>query len=146
MVPAVLNGRCFQRLAPVDIGWVLPLLAETAFINTGGTNGWIAKPEWLDRLFTSVHLDGAMTFAVARMLPAGQGIPPHIDLWENIPNMGRRYHVPLVSDPNVMMCWPDDHVRVYLEPGWLWEVCFTKLHEVVNLAPTARIHAHFNVV
>ena len=146
MIPEPLGDRCYQRIMPVKIDWVLPLLETTTFSDTGGPNAWIARPSWLTQLYDSLALDGTMVFALARKLPPYQGLPPHTDLWGNVPNTGRRFHVPLVTDPRVVMRWPNDHEEVHLEAGWLWEVDYKRLHEVVNLSPTARIHAHFNVV
>lgn len=140
-----MNG-CYRKIRPVDIASVLPKLGDVAFVNTGGTNGWVAKPDWLLPFIESLEPEGRITFICLRKLPPYQNIPPHIDLWENIPNLGRRFHVPLLTHPDVKMRWPDDAVEVHLEAGWLWEVCFTKLHEVVHRAPVDRVHLHFNVV
>lgn len=137
---------CYQKIRPVDISEILPLLPSVNFVNTGGTNGWVARPEWLHDFIASLKPEGRVTFTCLRKLPAYQNIPPHIDSWENIPNLGIRYHVPLLTHPDVKMCWPDDGVEVHMEAGWLWSVNFHKLHEVRHLAPIDRIHLHFNVV
>lgn len=141
------NNGCYTVYRPVDISSVLPKLAEVEFTNTGGTNGWVAQPDWL-LPFICGHLQppGDVTFICLRKLPPYQNIPPHIDSWRNRPNIGRRFHVPLLTHPDVTMRWPDDGVEVHMQAGWLYEVCYTKLHEVVHLAPIDRVHLHYNVV
>lgn len=140
------TGWCYRRIRPVDISAILPKLADVKFVDTGGTNGWIARPDWVDEFVRSLHPGGRVTFTCLRLLPPYQNIPPHIDSWRNQPNVGRRYHVPLVTHPDVKMRWPDDDVEVHLEAGWLWEVRFDILHEVAHRAPVGRIHLHYNVV
>lgn len=137
---AVATELC-RRIRPVDISWLLPLLPETRFVDTGGTNGWIADPLWLGSFIHGLWLDGAIAYATVRKLPAYQGIPPHIDPGDR----ERRFHVPLVTHPDVTMRWPDDGVEVHLEAGWLYEVDFRRLHEIVHRAPIDRIHVQINV-
>lgn len=138
--------QCYRKIRAVDIAGALSRLPGVAFVNTGGTNGWVARPPWLGEFILSLKPEGRVTFTCLRKLPPYQNIPPHIDLWENIPNKGKRYHVPLLTHPDVKMRWPDDGVEVHMEAGWLYEVCFTKLHEVVHLAAVDRVHLHYNVV
>lgn len=139
--------ECYRRLCRVDISELLTKLPAVNFVDTGGPNGWLAapKPDWLVP-FIKTLTNEPFTFPMIRKLPAYQGLPPHKDHWGNLPNVGRRMHVPLVSHPDVVMCWPDDGVEVHLEPGWLWEVNFLKLHAVRHMAPVDRVHLHFNVV
>jgi hypothetical protein len=136
----------YRKIRQVDITGILARLPEVNFVNTGGTNGWVARPDWARPFVESLNPEGAVTFICLRKLPPYQNIPPHIDNWGNTPNRGKRYHVPLVTHPDVKMCWPDDGVSVHMEAGWLYEVCFLRLHEVVHLAPVDRIHLHYNVV
>lgn len=134
-----------RKLRPVDITGPLAQLASTQFIDTGGTNGWVANPPWLRAFIETLQPEGNVTFACVRKLPPYQNIPPHIDAWKNRPNVGKRYHVPLLTHPDVTMRWPEDGVEVHLEAGWLYEVCYTRLHEVVHRAPVDRVHLHYNV-
>jgi len=140
------RDNCYRQIRPVDISSVLPKLADVHFVNTGGTNGWVAQPDWLASFIATLKPEGRVTFVCLRKLPPYQNIPPHIDAWNNQPNVGKRFHVPLLTHPDVKMRWPDDGVEVHMEAGWLYEVCFLKLHEVVHLAPVDRIHLHYNVV
>lgn len=139
------NDLC-RRVGPVDISAVLPLVGAVRFVDTGGTNGWVAHPQWARDFAESLKPEGTVTFVCLRLLPPYQNIPPHIDSWRNTPNRGKRFHVPLITHPNVKMRWPDDGVEVHLEAGVLYEVCYTRLHEVVHLAPVGRVHLHYNVV
>lgn len=134
-----------RKLREVDTTAALALLPETQFRDTGGTNGHIAFPPWLLPFVESLALDGKVNFAVVRKLPAYQGIPPHIDHGVPEINSGRRYHVPLVTHPLVTMRWPLDGEEHHLEAGWLYEVDYTKLHEIVHRAPIDRVHVQINV-
>lgn len=131
-----------RKIRPVDINLALALLPNTHFIDTGGTNGWIAYPEWLPSFVESLQLEELVTYSVCRKLPAWQGIPPHVDHGRD---GDRRYHVPLVTHPSVIMRWPEEDVSVHLEAGFLYEVCFSELHEIVHRAPVDRIHVQVNV-
>lgn len=129
----------------VDILPALNLLPFVSFGDTGGTNGWIAKPEWLPAFIRTLNLGGLIVYAVCRKLPAGQGIPPHIDDSKHKGSIGRRFHIPLVTHPAVTMRWPREHVEMHLVAGSLYEVRFDILHEVVNNAPIDRTHIQVNI-
>jgi hypothetical protein len=131
------------KIRAIDISGALAALPAVHFVDTGGTNGHIAKPDWLSDFVASLDL-GRVLYAVVRKLPAFQGIPPHIDTVRGKANLGRRYHVPLVTDPRVTMRWPDDGEEHHLEAGWLYEVDYTRLHEIVHRAPIERIHVQVN--
>lgn len=135
----------FIKHRQVDITLPLAMLKSLKFIDTGGTNGHIARPDWLDYYINTLKPEGNVTFACIRKLPPYQNIPPHIDSWRNRPNVGKRFHVPLLTHPDVKMRWPNAGVEVHMEAGWLYEVCYTELHEVVHLAPVDRVHLHYNV-
>jgi len=130
------------KIRQVDISKALGDLALTTFVDSGGTNGHVAQPWWLDGFVASLDL-GRVNHAIVRKLPAFQGIPPHIDPATGL-NAGRRYHVPLVTHPDVTMRWPEDGEEHHLEAGWLYEVDYMKLHEIVHRAPIDRIHVQVN--
>lgn len=140
------NKGCYRKIRPVDISGILLKLPEVIFVDSGGENGWLARPAWVAEFIASLQPEGKVTFTCLRKLPPYQSLSPHIDLWKNRPNTGQRFHVPLVTHPDVTMRWPDDGVEVHMEAGWLYEVCYTKLHEVVHRAPVERIHLHYNVI
>ena len=137
------NSSLCRKIRPVDITAVLEELPAVEFVDTGGSNGCIAHPPWLDYFVASLDL-GRVLLAVCRKLPPGRGIPPHIDTVRGKANLGRRYHVPLVTHPLVTMCWPEDGEEHHLEAGWLYEVDYTRLHEIVNRAPVDRVHVQIN--
>ncbi len=75
-----------------------------------------------------------------KLLPRG-GIKPHIDNTTSGRGLViRRFQVPVVTHPEIVMRWPDDDAEVHLEPGWIWEVRFDRIHEVVNNTDSERIH------
>lgn len=135
-----------RKIRQVDIAAALEAVPATEFRDTGGTNGHIAFPLWLPEFVASLNLDGRVTYAVVRKLPAFQGIPPHVDHGVPEINAGRRYHVPLVTHPLVTMRWPDDNEEHHLEAGWLYEVDYTRLHEIVHRAPVDRVHVQANAL
>lgn len=132
----------------MDISRPLALLASVKFLDTGGTNGHIAQPDWLGEFLATLSLPGRVRSCVLRKLPAFQGIPAHADHERYNPTMhgGTRYHVPLVTHPDVLMRWPHERVEVHFEPGWLYEFDHTRVHEVVHRAPVDRIHVVVNAV
>jgi hypothetical protein len=132
-----------RKIRQVDIAPALAELPDTTFVDTGGSNGHIASPEWAKAFARSLEL-GEVHLVLVRKLPAGQGIPPHIDTVRGRANIGRRYHVPLVTHPLVTMRWPEDGEEHHLEAGWLYEVDYTRLHEIVHRAPIDRIHVQVN--
>lgn len=136
-----------RRIRQIDISAALAALPSTEFRDTGGSNGHIAEPEWLDEFVASLELGGDVLYRVLRKLPAFQGIPAHIDAERMSPvNAGRRYHVPLVTHPLVTMRWPEDGEEHHLEAGWLYEVDYTRLHEIVHRAPIDRVHVQVNAL
>lgn len=126
-------------------------LSGVTFRDTGGTNGWIAEtlPAWVPDFVARLPLQGRVTRLVLRKLPAGLGIPPHIDPVRHPHPRVRehRYHVPLVTHPDVTMRWPEEGVEIHLAVGGLYEVNHNqKVHEVVQRAPIARVHLCIDTV
>lgn len=135
-----------RKVRPVDISAALAELPGTVFTDTRGSNGHIAEPAWLGPFVAGLGL-GRIVYQIVRKLPAYQGIPPHIDHQRLSPtNYGKRYHVPLVTHPDVTMRWPDDDYEEHLEAGWLYEVDYLRLHEIVHRAPVDRIHIQVNAL
>lgn len=134
-----------HRLRRVDISLALARLPGVEFVDTRGTNGHLASPPWLAAFVADLDL-GAVELVLLRKLPAFQGIPPHIDTVRGRGNHGRRFHVPLVTHPLVTMRWPADGEEHHLEAGWLYEVDYTRLHEVAHRAPVDRVHVQINTL
>lgn len=131
-----------KKIRSVDISKALAGLDDAEFRDTGGTNGWLANPPWLSEFVHDLNLRGIVLYSVLRKLPAWQGIPPHVD-------DGRvgeqRFHVPLVTHPDVKMRWLDSEHEEHLEVGYLYQVDFTKTHEIVHCAPIDRVHVQINL-
>jgi len=133
-----------RKIKPVDVSVAIVKLVGVTWRDTGGTNGWLADPlpEWALELAKSLRLDGVILSVCLRKLPAGQGIPLHVDpkQHQSAKVIERRYHVPLVTHPLVTMRWPDEGEEVHMEAGWLYEVRIDRPHEIVHRGPVDRVH------
>ena len=156
----MIERPCLRRIKPVDIGPVLAILPGLQFIGVN-TAGSVADPNKypcfavlqasfpaaLKEFVAGLELGGRLARAILRKLPPLQSIPPHIDTWMPAEMDWRRFQVPIVSHPDIVMAWPDDGVAEHLEPGWLYEVRFDRTHEVVNPVPgVERIHLQIDQV
>lgn len=134
-----------RRIKPVDLGPVLDVLDSLEFADSGGkcalvTRAGSVAPEPLLALVRGLGLGGTFKRMFCRKLRPHQGIEAHVDDWMDEEADWRRFHVPLVSHPEIVMRWPVDNIEVHLEPGYLFEVRFDRLHEVVNKTPFERVH------
>lgn len=147
----------FKAIKRVALEPVLAVLDRLQFVgvNVGGTDTkrypcYVVLedkfPPALTAFVEGLGLGGDRARAMLRKLMPRQSIPPHVDDWMPKELQWRRFQVPLVSHPDIRMRWPDDGVEIYLEPGWLYEVCFDRTHEVVNLADCERIHLQIDQV
>ncbi len=146
----------YRQIKPIDISPVLAIIDKLPFFlaNPGGSRDDPKKmpcfvvlqrqfPKEVTELLDSLELGGELARAVIRKLAPHQGIPPHIDEWMPQEASWRRFQVPLISHPDIKMYWPDDGVEVHLEPGYLYEVRFDRLHSVVN--PTDCVRTHLQI-
>lgn len=146
--------ECFKKIKPVDIQPILRVIDKLEFEDSGGKCAWVTKkgsvaPKELVQMLSKLELGGQPRRIFCRKLLPGQHILPHVDTYEAEWKVGgvlRRFHVPLISHPKVLMRWPDDNIEHYLEPGWLWEVRFDRLHEVIQDAPHERIHLQIDQI
>lgn len=154
-MPQLGAGECYRLIGPVDIGAVLPLLDRLPFFGAGRSSPQKYQcdvvtsaqfPPELWALVSSLGLGGELARAVLRRLAPRQSIPAHIDQWMPQEADWHRFQVPLVSDPSVIMRWPDDGVELHLAPGNLYEVKFDRTHEVVNPWDGQRIHLQIDQV
>lgn len=143
--------ECYRRIKSLDIQPVLKVLNKLEFVNSKGVCAWVSKPdvqapEELLQLVQSTNLGGKYYRVFCRKLMPRQGISPHIDdhVWIREKNI-RRFHIPLISHPDIKMKWPEDGIEVYLEPGYLYEVRVDRTHEVVNNADVERIHIQIDM-
>ena len=148
-------GECYRAIKPVDIGPVLSIVDRLNFISVGGSSPEKYKcdvalaahfPPELRDLITELGLGGELARAVVRRLKPHQSIPPHVDAWMPAEANWRRFQVPLITHPDIVMRWPDDGISVHLEPGFLYEVRFDRMHEVVNPTDTFRTHLQIDQV
>lgn len=145
------EADCCRAIRRINIGPALDALADCHFEqlrHRGNYQGDLIcglirqtgfPPAMMD-FVDGLGLGGRVGRAVLRRLNAGQGIPLHTDEWMPGEVNWRRFQVPLVSDPRIVMRWPDDGVEQHLEPGWLWEVRYDRPHEVVNPTECCRVH------
>jgi len=140
-----MSGLVCQKIRSVDISLALAGLSDTQFVDSGGTNGWTARPEWLQKFAEGLNLGGTIIYVWCRKLPAYQGIPPHVDISGHRADTGRRFHIPIVTHPDVTMRWPDDGVEEHMEAGYVYEINYLKKHEIVHKANADRIHVVVNV-
>lgn len=135
-------NACYEEVGTVDLRGCT--LEGLTFRDTGGTNGWLADPlpEWLPDFLRRLPIEGRILRVDVRKLPAGQGIPPHVDPFVHPSRLvvEHRYQVPIVTHPAVTMRWPEDGVEVHLQAGHVYEVDFTRLHAIVQQAPIDRVH------
>lgn len=149
------TGECYRLIKPVDIKAVLPELDGLPFFSSGQSAPGMYVcdvlvqsqfPPALRSLVDGLGLGGDTARAVLRRLAPRQSIPPHVDDWMPQEADWRRFQVPLVTDPSVIMRWPDDGQEVHLAAGWLYEVRFDRLHEVVNGWDGQRVHLQVDQV
>ena len=145
------------RIRAVDISPVLAALGTMPFVAIchGSTDPKhppcsVVVPsttsEVVTSLVASLALGGSPHRVFLRKLGPHQGMPPHVDEWMPADSGMRRFHIPLVSHPDIVMRWPDDDVALHLAPGWLYEVRFNRLHEVVNPTPYERVHIQIDQI
>lgn len=148
-MPKLGADECYRLIRPVAIGAVLPTLAGLPFFSAGQSRPGLYVcdvvtaaqfPPELAALVEGLALGGETARAVLRRLGPRQSIPPHVDAWMPLETDWRRFQVPLVTDPSVIMRWPDDGQEAHLAAGWLYEVRFDRLHEVANGWDGERIH------
>jgi hypothetical protein len=149
------STECYRLLKEVDITPVLEILADLKFVGSGDMAGASPSyvtipsatlPDAVDHLVQSLGLGGSTHRRFFRRLEPGQGIPVHVDSWVPADANLRRFHLPIVSHPGIFMRWPDDHEQVYLMPGFLYEVRYDRLYEVVNRTTSERIHLQIDQI
>ena len=153
-MPRLGESECFRLVGPVDLGSVLAILDRLPFFAANTTGGKYPCdvvmrtqfPPELHAFVDGLGLGGRTARAIIRRLAPRQSIPPHVDDWMPAEKDWRRFQVPLVTDPAVIMRWPDDGVSVHLAPGWLYEVRYDRLHEVVHGADCARLHLQIDQI
>jgi hypothetical protein len=144
----------FKRIKPVELGSVLAVLDGLQFVSVNQGGGKYpcevvvgsTFPSALKSFIEGLALGGKQARAILRRLSPRQSIPPHVDDWMSKELNWRRFQVPLVTHPSILMRWPEEGIEIHLEPGFLWEVCVTRQHEVINNADISRIHLQIDQV
>ena len=147
-----------SRIKPVDIAPVLAVLDRVRFVaaNTGSTNPAKSPcfvpapghplPAAISEFVEGLALGGSTERILIRKLGSRHGMARHVDEWMPAEADWRRFQVPLISNPAVVMRWPDDGVETHLEPGFLYEVRFDRPHEVINNWDGERVHLQIDQV
>ncbi len=132
---------CYRFIKQINIEVVAEAIGRLQFINVNqGSPDKCACRVLLEAHFTpdikkfiaELGLGGRQARAVFRMLPKGMGIDPHTDTWMSAELDWHRFQLPIVTHPEVIMRWPDDGVELHLARGSLYEVDFSRKHEVIN--------------
>lgn len=147
----LLETEVFKVIKPVNVGPLVQVAHKLEFVDSKGECAWVTKPgsvapPELLSLVNGLHVGGEIKRMFCRRLAPHQGIPVHVDDWIPAELAWRRFQLPILSHPDIVMRWPDDNVELHLAPGFLYEVRFDRLHEVVNPTPFERIHIQLDVV
>ena len=154
----MLPGEAYRLYQPVDIAPVLAVLGKIEFVpvNIGSTVPWRSPcyvpspgsllPPEIPAFVAGLGLGGESKRILLRKLGPRQGMAPHVDEAFAGEEDWRRFQVPLVTDPRIIMRWPDDGQEAHLAAGWLYEVRFDRLHEVLNGADIDRVHLQIDQV
>ena len=156
-MPGLRADQCYQVVKPVNLGPVLAILDRLHFVSVhqGSTDVYktparIVKPDKfppeLKQLIADLELGGREGRHMIRELAPRQSIAPHVDKWMPAEADWRRFQLPITSHPDIVMRWPDDGVSVHLAPGFLYEVRYDRVHEVVHPADVARLHLQIDQV
>ena len=149
------STECYRLVKPVNIAPLLAALFALQFVRAGNMAGAAPAlvtipgaelPETVTRFVEGLELGGATHRRFFRRLEPGQGIPRHVDSWIPPGSNIQRFQVPVVSHPEIVMRWPDDGAEAHLAPGFLYEVRYDRLHEVVNETASERIHLQIDQI
>ncbi len=137
---------CYQRIKTVNIEPLIAVLDQFEWHDTKSITATVTKegsklPAELMWFLRGLELGGKSYRTFLRKLAPNQSIAPHTDThdWLETKKI-RRFQIPLVTHPDILMGWPDDGVTYHLAPGYLYEVNYSKKHEVINNTDCERIH------
>lgn len=142
----------YRRVGPVDISSLLKIVDTLAFEDTGNLNaqttpaGSVPPSELVD-VIKQIPLGGHAIKWVCRKLAPYQGIALHDDcgVLKRIGDF-RRFHIPIITHPYIMMHWPEDYVWFHLAVGWQYEIRIDRPHEVINDTGSERIHIQIDQI
>lgn len=147
-MPVLRPEECYRLVGPVDVAAAVAAIDRLQFVLVGQSSAAKYKcfvafadlPQEFHDLIASLDLGGTTHRAVVRRLEPRQSIPVHVDDWMPAEADWRRFQVPLVTDPSVVMRWPDDGIETHLAVGNAYEVRYDRAHEVVNNWDGRRVH------
>ena len=149
------SAECYRLVKPVNIAPLLAALDALQFVRAGNMAGAAPAlvtipsaelPETVTRFVAGLGLGGRTHRRFFRRLEPGQGIPLHVDDWIPVASNLRRFQVPVVTHPEIIMRWPYDGVEAHLAPGFLYEVRYDRHHEVVNTTASERLHLQIDQI
>lgn len=153
-MPKLQQGEVYRRIKAVDLA-PFSILEALPYVAVGQSSpdkyrcDVVLRQHFtpaIEATIEGLKLGGHTARAVIRRLAPRQSIPPHVDKWMPAEADWRRFQVPLTSHHDIIMRWPDDGVAIHLEPGWLYEVRFDRMHEVVHGADVERVHLQIDQV
>lgn len=150
-MPRLRDNQCYQVIGDVDVTPVLAVLDKLKWYGVPGDPRDPNKPPCsvvlpatfpseVTAFVESLGLGGSLGRAIIRKLDPGQHIPPHVDAWMPGELNWRRFQVPITTQPDVIMEWPDDRVAAHLSPGRIYEVRYDRPHQVIMSNIGSRIH------
>lgn len=151
------DNQCYQIVKAVDVSPVLACLGRLSWYGVPGDARDPNKPpctvalsdKWPREIhdwIAGLDLGGTPGRYIIRKLAPGQHIPRHVDAWMPGEMDWRRFQIPLVTEPSVVMGWPTDDVYVHLEVGHLYEVRYDREHEVIHGGMADRVHLQIDQV
>ncbi len=148
--------RSYELIRTVDISPILAVLPGLTFtaVNTSSTDPAKSPcsvvlgplPQVIADTVAGLGLGGESKRLLLRKLAARQGMAPHVDQFLAAEADWRRFQLPLVTHESVRMRWPELDEEIHLAAGFLYEVRFDRLHEVVNGWDGERIHLQIDQV
>lgn len=144
----LLENEVYRQIKEVDVTSILPVLYKVVFRDSEGECAFVSKrkhggscvPKEVDDLVEGLGLGGVTRRVFLRKLMPRQGIHLHTDDWIEQHGAWSRFQIPLVTHPDIKMCWSEDDVSVHLKVGFLYQVRFDRPHMVVNDTDYERIH------
>lgn len=159
---ALRPDQCWQEFRSFDIGPALAVfhLMPWKLTNMGSSDP-VMKPACSTVGGSSVRMPVEVVSLVDEVLAAiggenhrflfrrlspRQSLAPHIDSMLPEEAAWRRFQLPIITNPAIIMKWPDDGQELHLKAGMLYEVRADRTHEVVNGWDGERVHLQIDQV
>lgn len=157
-MPRLPDNRCYQIVREdVDVAPIAAMLDSLSWYGVPGDPRDPNKPPCsvvlpdkfppaVEQFIASLDLGGECARAIIRKLAPGQDIPLHVDAWMPQELDWRRFQVPIVTQPDVVMGWPSDKTWLHLSPGYVYEVRYDRPHEVTASKIGPRVHLQIDQI